>query len=87
MSQLDATLGLSKVKAIHVNDCKKPLGCRVDRHEEIGKGELGLAAFGLLLSERRFEKVLGILETPEPEKYKAELKKLRTLLPKAKKAR
>ncbi|HEY3448558.1 MAG TPA: deoxyribonuclease IV [Myxococcales bacterium] len=88
MKELDQAVGLSKVKAIHVNDCKKPLGCRVDRHEEIGKGELGLPAFGHFLNEPRFAKALGILETPEPEQYKAELKKLRSLLPKAgKKAR
>lgn len=79
LRHLDEVIGLAKVKAIHVNDCKKPLGCRVDRHEEIGKGELGLAAFGLLLKEPRLGDALGILETPNPEKYKAELKKLRAL--------
>ncbi|MGC4115687.1 MAG: deoxyribonuclease IV [Myxococcales bacterium] len=39
LTELDKVIGIPKVRAIHVNDCKKPLGCRVDRHEEIGKGE------------------------------------------------
>jgi len=87
LQQLDRAVGLSRVKAIHLNDCKKPLGCRVDRHEEIGRGELGLAPFGFFLQDRRLSKVLGVLETPEPELYKANLQKLRRLLQKAPPAR
>ncbi|MBI5549605.1 MAG: deoxyribonuclease IV [Deltaproteobacteria bacterium] len=79
LKELDQAVGLCRVKAIHLNDCLKPLGCRVDRHEEIGEGELGLAPFGYFLADPRLAKVLGILETPEPEKYKANLKKLRAL--------
>jgi len=80
LAELDRTVGLAKVKAVHLNDCKKPLGCRVDRHEEIGKGTLGLAPFGFFLKEPRLGKALGILETPEPAHYKAELRKLRSLV-------
>jgi deoxyribonuclease-4 len=86
LAQLDRAVGLAKVKAIHLNDCKKPLGCRVDRHEEIGKGELGLAAFGHLLREPRFDAVMGSRD-PGAREVQAELKKLRTLLGKPAKAR
>jgi len=79
LEELDRAVGLSRVKAVHLNDCKKPLGSKVDRHEEIGEGELGLGPFAAFLKETRFEKVLGILETPDPDKYRASLKKLRGL--------
>lgn len=82
MKELDATMGVGRIRAVHLNDCKKPLGCKVDRHEEIGDGELGLAPFAFFLDDARLEKVLGVLETPEPTKYKASLKKLRGLLDK-----
>ena len=48
------------MKAVHLNDCKKELGCRVDRHEDIGKGTLGLEAFRPLLTDRRLEQALGL---------------------------
>jgi deoxyribonuclease-4 len=84
MNELDSTVGISRVKAAHLNDCLNPLGCKVDRHEEIGEGHLGLAAFKPFLTDSRLADVLGILETPEPEKYRANLKKLRGLLGKTK---
>lgn len=79
LEELDRAVGLDRIQAVHLNDCKKPLGCRVDRHEEIGEGTLGLAAFGLLLADARFETTLGVLETPEPKKYRENLAKLRSL--------
>ena len=79
MAQLEKLIGLDRVKAVHLNDCKKELGCRVDRHEDIGKGTLGLEAFRPLVGDRRLKGALGILETPTPEKYKASLAKLRQL--------
>ncbi|HME90600.1 MAG TPA: deoxyribonuclease IV, partial [Myxococcaceae bacterium] len=69
MSRLDAMIGLQRVTAFHLNDCKKPLGCRVDRHEEIGKGTLGLTAFRCLVRDRRFNRCVAVLETPFPERY------------------
>jgi len=79
LAQLDRLIGLDRVKAVHLNDCKKELGCRVDRHEDIGKGTLGLEAFRPLVQDRRLKTALGILETPTPEKYKASINKLRQL--------
>jgi deoxyribonuclease-4 len=59
----DETLGLARLKAIHLNDSKKELGSRVDRHEHIGKGLLGLEPFRFLLNDPRFRGVPMTLET------------------------
>lgn len=60
----DAHIGIHKLKAMHINDSKKSLGSRVDRHEDIGKGNLGLEAFALLFNDARFFSIPKILETP-----------------------
>ena len=61
----DATIGLAHLKVIHVNDSKKGLKSRLDRHENIGKGALGLTAFELLFNDPRFFDIPKILETPK----------------------
>lgn len=63
--QFDEHIGLERLKAIHVNDSKKGLGSRVDRHEHIGKGALGLEPFALLFNDPRFFDIPKILETPK----------------------
>ncbi len=63
--ELDRLVGLERIKAFHLNDSKKPFGSRVDRHEHIGKGCLGLEPFKLLLNDRRFRKIPMYLETPK----------------------
>jgi len=63
----DRTIGLRWLKVFHVNDSKKPLGSRVDRHAHIGKGELGLEPFRLLVNDPRFRRHPMILETPKEE--------------------
>ena len=60
----DQTIGLHNLKAIHLNDSKKELGSRVDRHEEIGAGKIGSKAFELLINDERFFDIPKILETP-----------------------
>jgi deoxyribonuclease-4 len=65
--QLDSTVGLDRVKAFHLNDSKKPCGSRVDRHEHIGKGCLGLETFRRLLNDRRFKDSPMLLETPKDD--------------------
>jgi deoxyribonuclease-4 len=62
-SELDRKIGLSHVEAFHLNDCKKQRGCRVDRHEHIGDGTLGLEPFRRLVNDARFAKVPAFLET------------------------
>jgi deoxyribonuclease-4 len=75
---LDRTVGLSRVEAFHLNDSKKPLGCRVDRHEHIGEGALGLPPFKRLVNDRRFAQIPGFLETDQ--RFKENLAVLRSLL-------
>lgn len=63
--EFDERLGIEKIHAIHMNDSKKECGSRVDRHENIGKGALGIEAFELLINDKRFFDVVKILETPK----------------------
>jgi len=58
-------VGFSRLKAFHLNDSKKPCGSRVDRHEHIGQGCLGLEPFRWILNDRRFAKLPMLLETPK----------------------
>src|ERR1700676_1152948 len=71
IAAVERTVGLNRVYVLHVNDSKTPLGSRVDRHEHIGRGEIGLAAFGRILNHARLGTGLQglpgrafILETP-----------------------
>jgi deoxyribonuclease-4 len=65
--QFDRTVGFDRLKAFHLNDSKKPLGSRVDRHTHIGEGFVGLEAFRRLVNDRRFEGLPMLLETPKTE--------------------
>lgn len=77
----DATLGMQYLKAIHLNDSKGKQGSRLDRHEQIGKGFIGMEGFKNLMNDERLEKIPMVLETPEGDKkYKQELKLLRSLI-------
>jgi deoxyribonuclease IV len=60
-------VGFSRLKVFHVNDSKKPCGSRVDRHEHIGKGCLGLEPFRRILNDPRFARLPMLLETPKLE--------------------
>ncbi|NMO17941.1 deoxyribonuclease IV [Pyxidicoccus fallax] len=79
MDECDRLVGLSRVRCFHLNDCKKPLGCRVDRHEEPGKGAIGLTAFRCLVKDARFAHTIGVLETPFPERYGENIRLLESL--------
>ena len=59
------TVGLERVKVLHLNDSKKELGSRVDRHEHIGRGKIGLEGFKPFVRDEAFVKVPKILETPK----------------------
>ncbi|MBI2902728.1 MAG: deoxyribonuclease IV [Candidatus Methylomirabilis oxyfera] len=65
----DAAVGIPHLKVIHLNDSKKELGCRVDRHEHIGKGNIGLEAFRCLLADSRLKGIPMILETPKDDDF------------------
>ena len=66
------------MKAFHLNDSKKGLGCRVDRHEHIGEGAMGLSPFRRLVNDARFATVPGYLETEL--RYRENLSVLRSLI-------
>jgi deoxyribonuclease IV len=77
------TIGLDKLIAIHLNDSKKPLGSRIDRHENIGKGYLTEAAFQNIINDARFKNTIKILETPieiDENDYKKDLATLTSLI-------
>ena len=83
MREFDRVVGLKNLYALHLNDSKKELGCRVDRHEQIGQGKIGLEGFRCLMNDKRLSRLPMVLETPKDENYtedKINLKLLRGLL-------
>lgn len=80
-SEFAEVVGLKWLKAFHINDSKKELGSRVDRHENIGKGLLTMETFWCLVNDERFEGLPMLLETPvdDPSHYASEIKLLRGL--------
>lgn len=79
-NQFDQIVGLSQIKAFHLNDAKSGFGSRVDRHDHIGQGNIGLTAFELLVNDPRFQGRPMIIETPEMNKmHDRNLKTLRQL--------
>jgi deoxyribonuclease-4 len=67
--ELDACVGLRRLRAVHLNDSVQGLGSRVDRHAHIGEGRLGLEAFRLILNDRRFRRIPMLLETPKDDDF------------------
>lgn len=65
VKSINSTIGMTTIKALHLNDSKKPLGSRVDRHEGIGLGEMGLEPFRHMVNHHQFRKIPGYLETPK----------------------
>ncbi len=83
IDEVEREVGIENVGAFHLNDSKKPLGSRVDRHQHIGEGEIGLEPFGFVLNDPRFARVPKVLETPKPDEFEADIRnlaKLRSLL-------
>jgi deoxyribonuclease-4 len=80
-ADFDETLGLDRLKAIHLNDSKKDLGSRVDRHEHIGHGLLGLEPFRYLVNDPRFRGIPMTLELdPKEDAIPKNLATLRSLV-------
>lgn len=78
----DNSIGLKHLYAMHLNDSKKNLGSRVDRHEDIGKGAIGLDGFEMLMNDSRFFDIPKILETPSEDlpAYAHNMQTLKNLL-------
>lgn len=72
-------VGFSYLKGMHLNDSKKELGTRVDRHDSIGKGVMGLDTFRLIMKDDRFEEIPLILETPDESLWAEEIAYLYSL--------
>lgn len=77
--EFDETVGFQYLKAIHLNDSKKALGTKVDRHDSIGKGFLGADFFKRFMKDCRFNGIPIILETPDESIWKEEIELLRSL--------
>lgn len=71
--EFDRIVGLDYLLAMHLNDCKKELASRVDRHESIGKGSLGKEPFGFIMADPRLDRIPLILETPNNDIWAEEI--------------
>jgi deoxyribonuclease IV len=77
--EFDRIIGIDCLASIHVNDSKTVRGSRVDRHEHIGKGRVGLDAFRFIMRDRRFRNIPKVLETPKGKDLREDVMNLRTL--------
>lgn len=78
-TEFERVVGLEYLKGIHLNDTKKPLGSRVDRHESIGLGLLGMDFFKRFMQDPRFDNMPIVLETPDESRWADEIALLRSL--------
>ena len=79
LREFDRVVGLQHLVALHLNDSKPARGSRVDRHEQIGKGKIGLEAFRVIMRDRRFRKIPKVLETPKGKDLLEDVENMRTL--------
>lgn len=73
-AEFDRIVGFQYLRGMHINDSKKALASRVDRHDSIGKGLMGLTTFRLIMSDPRFDDLPLILETPDEELWADEIR-------------
>jgi len=78
-AEFDRTIGLERLAALHLNDSKTARGSRVDRHEHIGKGKIGLPAFRFIMRDKRFRKIPKVLETPKGKELLEDVENMTTL--------
>lgn len=81
MAQVDKLLGVPSVLGLHLNDSKVPLGKRVDRHEHLGQGEIGLDCFKWIVQDPRWSSTPKVLETPKSEDMHEDIENLTKLAP------
>ena len=80
IKEFDNIIELERLKCFHMNDSKKELGSRRDRHEHIGKGFIGKEGFSNIMNDKRLKKIPKILETPKGKEMKEDIKNIKTLL-------
>ena len=78
-AKFDAVVGFQYLRGMHINDSKKELATRVDRHDSVGKGVMGMKMFELLMNDARFDGIPLILETPDESLWAEEIKLLYSL--------
>jgi len=78
-AEFNRIIGLEHLVALHLNDSKTARGSRVDRHEHIGKGRIGLEAFRYIMRDRRFRGIPKVLETPKGKELKEDVANMKTL--------
>ncbi|WP_440998804.1 deoxyribonuclease IV [Fodinibius sp. SL11] len=78
--KFEEKIGFEYLKGMHLNDSQKALGSRVDRHDNIGEGNIGLKGFKLLMQDNRFDDIPMILETPNTERWPQEIEMLYELV-------
>ena len=76
----EQTVGFKYLKGMHINDSKKEVGTRVDRHDSLGKGVMNMDLFEWMMNDARFDNMPLILETPEPEIWPQEIELLYGLI-------
>ncbi|HOG20746.1 MAG TPA: deoxyribonuclease IV [Salinivirgaceae bacterium] len=79
-SDFDRIIGFDNLCGMHLNDTKKELGSRVDRHAPLGEGFLGLEPFKRIMRDSRFKNIPLILETPEDDRWASEIELLRSFI-------
>ena len=80
IKEFDNIISLKRLKCFHMNDSKKELGSKVDRHEHIGKGFIGKEGFANIMNDKKLEKIPKILETPKGKEMKEDAKNIKMLL-------
>ena len=80
LQEFDSLVGIKYLKAMHLNDSKKKFGSRVDRHENIGRGVLGLEPFKFIMNDPCFDHIPMVLETPDQSKWEKEIELLYSLI-------
>lgn len=78
--EFDDVIGLTFLKAVHLNDTKKEFASRVDRHETLGNGFLGMEFFERIMKDERFDNIPFILETPDESRWAEEIEILRNFM-------
>ncbi len=79
--QFDRVIGLNRLKVIHLNDSKKPLNSRIDRHAPIGEGQIGIEAFRCIMNDQQFSAIPKILEIPGGmPRFKQDIELLKSLM-------
>src|SRR5437868_2939652 len=77
--EFDRIIGFDRLAAVHLNDSKTARGSRVDRHQHIGKGQIGLHAFRFIMRDPRFRKIPKVLETPKGKELREDVMNMKTL--------